>query len=89
MPKAASTEAPVEEAPKESLASGKVVKYIGTADVREIDKKGWDDANVTDQGKVVWSKENNFTVPVADLSDSAVAYCDERDSGFVVTDADA
>lgn len=71
------------------VASGKVVKYVGTADVREIDKAGWENAGVTDQNKVVWNKKNRWTVPVEDLSDAAVAYCDDQDSGFAVVDADA
>lgn len=70
-----------------SVVSGKVVKYVGTADVREIDKAGWDNAGVTDQNKVVWNKANRWSVPVASLSDSAVAYCNDNDSGFVVVDA--
>lgn len=90
-------ETPAETGPKETspkadsegrVLSGKVVRYIGTADVREIDKAGWDNAGVTDQNKVVWNRKNNWTVPVEDLSDAAVAYADEQDSGFVVTDLD-
>lgn len=79
------TTAPKPQAAK--VASGKVVKYIGTADVREIDKAGWDNAGVTDQNKVVWNRKNKWTVPVEDLSDAAVAYCDNDDSGFAVVDA--
>lgn len=69
------------------VTSGKVVVYVGSADVRSIDKAAWDAVGVKDQNKVVWDKKNNFTVPVADLSDAAVAYCDEQDKGFVVRDA--
>lgn len=79
-----SSSAPSEET---KVSSAKVVKYIGTADVREIDTAGWKNAGVEDQNKVVWDKRNNFTVSVEDLSDSAVAYCDEVDDGFVLADA--
>ena len=71
------------------VASAKVVKYVGTADIREIDKAGWANADVNDQNKVVWNRKNNWSVSVADLSDDAVAYCDEQDDGFVVVDANA
>lgn len=68
------------------LDSGKVARYVGTADVREIDKAGWDNAGVTDQNKVVWNRRNNWEVPLADLSDSAIAYLDNDDDGFVIVD---
>jgi hypothetical protein len=69
------------------VASSKVVRYIGTADVREIDAQGWKNAGVEDQHKVVWSSANNWEVSVADLTEAAVNYCDTGDSGFVVADA--
>ena len=75
--------------PTPPVASGKVVVYVGTADIRTIDKAAWDAVGVKDQGKVEWSRKNNFSVPVADLSDAAVAYCEEQDKGFVVKDAPA
>lgn len=75
------------DSPESRVISSKVVRYIGLADVREIDKAGWDNAGVTDQKKVVWNRSNRWTVPAADLSDNAIAYCDEVDSGFVVSDA--
>jgi hypothetical protein len=69
------------------LASGKVVKYIGTADVREIDSAAWKNVGV-EQGKVVWDSRNKHSVPVADLSKDALAYLENDDDGFVVVDAD-
>lgn len=69
-------------------ASGKVVKYIGTADVREINANSWKAAGIEDQEMVRWNSENGWTVPVADLSKDAVAYLDNDDDGFVVTDAE-
>ena len=64
----------------------KVVKYVGTADVREIDANAWKSIGVEDQHKVVWDRKNRWRVPVADLSDNAVRYLDEDDSGFVVVE---
>lgn len=78
-------QAPASSKPK--VASGKVVRYVGTADVREIDSAAWKTIDVDDQNLVRWHKGNNWTVPVEDLSDDAVAYLDEKDEGFVVTDA--
>jgi hypothetical protein len=69
------------------VASSKVVKYIGTADVREIDAAAWKNAGVEDQHKVVWSAANNWQVSVDDLTPDAVNYCDTNDTGFVITDA--
>lgn len=69
------------------VASGKVVKYIGTADVREIDAAGWKNAGI-EHGKVVWDSKNKHSVPVADLSKDALAYLENDDDGFVVVDAD-
>jgi hypothetical protein len=70
------------------VASGKVVKYVGTADVREIDANAWRNVGVEDQGKLVWDAKNKHTIPVADISKGALQYLDETDAGFVVTDAD-
>lgn len=64
----------------------KVVKYVGTADVRRISEKAWKSIGVEDQKQVEWSKRNRFTVPASDLSKGALRYLDEDDSGFVVTD---
>lgn len=69
------------------VASSKVVKYIGTADVREIDAAAWKNAGVEDQNKVVWNAANKWQVSVDELTPDAVTYCDTNDTGFVVTDA--
>lgn len=75
-------------AEKEKTAA-KVVKYVGTADVREIDAKGWD--NVLPEGhgakKVVFDAKNKHTIPASEFSEEQLAYFDEADSGFVVKDA--
>lgn len=70
------------------VASGKVAKYVGTANRRKISAADWNSIGVEDQKQVVWDKDNKFTVPVSDLQPGAVKYLDETDSGFVVTDAD-
>lgn len=69
------------------VASGKVVKYIGTADVREIDAAAWHNVGVEGQNKVVWNAGNKWEVSVEDLTPEAVNYCDTNDTGFVITDA--
>ena len=56
------------------------VKYVGTADVREINAAAW--KNVGAEDKLVrWDSSNKHTVPVADLSDAALKYL-ESDEGF-------
>ena len=77
------------EQDKSKVDSGKVVKYIGTADVREIDAASWKNVGADGQAKVVWDQKNKWSVPVADLSKEAVKYLDEQDSGFVVADAES
>lgn len=74
-----------QDAPK--VASSKVVKYVGTADIREIDVAGWKNADVEDQKKMVWNKRNNWAISVEEFSESALVYLDEIDDGFVIMDA--
>lgn len=76
-----------EAAPVKKVASGKAVKYIGTADVREIDAASWRNADVEEQGKVRWDKTNKFSIDAAEFSDAALDYL-ATDAGFVITDAD-
>lgn len=83
---AADTTPPAAE-PKSSVASSKVVAYVGTADVREIDAAAWRNAGIDDQGLVRWDKTNKHQVSIDDLTDAAVAYCDTVDDGFVIRDA--
>ena len=70
------------------VASGKVVKYIGTADTRRISASDWKSIDVEDQNQVVWDKSNKFTVQAADLTEAALNYL-ATDSGFVISDAEA
>lgn len=74
---------------KASADSAKVVKYVGTAHIREIDAAAWKSVGVEDQNKVVWNKANNWTVSVQDLSDGAVAWMEENEDSLVLTTADA
>ena len=66
------------------------VKYIGTADVREIDAAAWRNVGVEDQGKVVWDKRKfrGDRVPLDQLSAGAIEYCAQFDDGFALVDAD-
>lgn len=63
----------------------KVVKYVGTADVREITEANWRAIEITDQKTVRWSRDNNYTVPAKDLSSAALDYV-QRDEGLVVVE---
>ena len=83
---AAQTEAEKASAAEAKALVGKVVKYIGTSDVREIDAVAWKSIGIEDQHKVVWSRTNRWSVPVADLTKNALAYLDTDDDGFVVQD---
>lgn len=69
------------------LASGKVVKYIGTADIRRISAADWRNAGVDEQLQIEWHRGNKFTVPVDQFTDDAMQYL-ESDSGFAIVDAD-
>ena len=74
------------EAETTAAATEKVVKYIGTADERSISAADWKSIEVEDQKQVVWNRRNKFTVPASELTEAALRYLDEDDSGFVVTD---
>lgn len=51
----------------------RVVKYIGTSDVRIIDDAQWD-------------KHNGFTVPVDALGPDVLSICEEETDEFLLTD---
>lgn len=78
----------------DGVLSGKFVRYIGTADIRDIDMAGWKNADVNGMessgafgGKKVWSAKNRHRIPVEEFSDDALAYLHEVDDGFVVDGA--
>jgi hypothetical protein len=68
------------------ISSPKVVVYIGTSDVREIDHASWDSVGSKNK-KIVWSRSNAFQVPVDQFDDEALKYLDELDGEFVIRDA--
>lgn len=69
---------------KSVLERKDMVRYIGTADIREIAQKdGWDNVGASD-GKKVWHRANNWAIPVEEFSDEALVYLHEVDSEFVV-----
>lgn len=69
-----------------AVESSKVAKYIGTADVRKISAADWRSIGIEEQTQVVWDKSNGFQVSVSELTEAAVKYLDETDSGFVIAD---
>lgn len=65
-----------DQEPKPRAKPQRVVKYIGTSDVRSISKAEWSKAGVKGQEDVVWNAENKFQVPASDLSEDALALLD-------------
>ena len=65
----------------------KVVRYIGSADRRQILKSEWADAGVKGQDTVVWEDTNGWTVLAEKLSDDALQIIEE-DDGLVIVDTD-
>jgi len=51
-----------------------IVRYIGGADVREIDSAAWKNVQAEGQTKVVWNKDNDFTVDASELSPEALSF---------------
>jgi|GEM_PF-6601724 len=82
-PEKVAADKPPAETETSTARKTEVIKYVGTANVREIMGKDWSKIDVEDQGVVRWSKDNKWTVPVADLKPGAVKYLDQVDSGFV------
>ena len=66
------------------------VMYVGTAHIREISAAAWKQAGVNDQEKVVWDNRNlpgrKNIVPLSELSQGAIEYCEQFDDGFVLVD---
>lgn len=67
--------------------SGQYVRYIGTADRREISKKDWKAVDLVHDA-VVWDRSNNFTIPVEDISEDAWQHIEDDDT-LVTVKADA
>lgn len=70
-----------------AVVSAKVIKYVGTADAREISKKDWKQAGI-DHNTVRWDRSNGFTVLSADITNKEAMAVIEADDGLVVKDAD-
>lgn len=71
--------------PPSTLDSGKVVKYIGMSDIREINEESWASLG-SKSGFTRWERRNRWSVDAADLDDAALEYLD-GDPEFSVTDA--
>lgn len=66
----------------------KMVKYVGTADVREITPTEAKAADMEGVDKVArWSKANGWMIPVASLPDDLLRYVEDSDDGFEIIDA--
>lgn len=63
------------------------LKYVGSADVREITKAQWAKAGVEDQDKVVFNAENDFTVK--GLTDRAFEILSSDKASFKTVDVEA
>jgi tRNA U34 5-methylaminomethyl-2-thiouridine-forming methyltransferase MnmC len=88
--KAAADQAAADEAAKKSSKATKVVKYIGTSDIREIDAASFAQVGVKEQKKLVFDRSNGWKQDNADgnINADALAYFENDDDGFVVIDAD-
>lgn len=60
----------------------KVVQYVGTSDVRVIYATDWKVIGI-EHDDVVWHHGNNWQVPVNDLSEEVLEYC-EKDRELVI-----
>lgn len=76
--------------PKDDAKSSKtekVVRYVGSSDVREIDAASFARVGAEGQNKVVWNQANNHTVKASELTKDALKYLDEN-AGFKVEDVE-
>lgn len=66
------------------------VMYVGDAHIREISAADWKQVGVDDQAKVVWDNRvragRKNIVPLSELSQGAIEYCEQFDDGFVLVD---
>jgi hypothetical protein len=74
-----------EEKKSDFVVKEKMVKYIGTADVRIIYKTDWAQIGI-DHDTVKWDRNNNFTVSAEELSEEVLQYCDRSDREMVVVE---
>lgn len=64
------------------------VMYVGDAHIREISSADWKQVGVDGQNKVVWDNRvrGKNIVPLSELSQGAIEYCEQFDDGFVLVD---
>lgn len=72
-------------APPASEEPPKIVKYVGTADVRRITKADWKSIGIEAEA-LEWSVANNHSVPLEGLNADVVEYLTAKDDGFKVVD---
>lgn len=62
----------------------KVVVYMGLSDVRLLSEEDLKMIGIEDpEGDIRWNRQNNWTIPVKDLPDQVVEYC-QHDHELVV-----
>lgn len=77
-------------AARSSSSAKKVVKYTGQHEVRTITKDDWKAIDIDDQNTVTWSWRNDWSVPIEDLSETAVNYIKNLDTtGLKIIDVKA
>lgn len=64
----------------------KVVRYVGTADVREISEAAFEQVGVK-QKDARWDRSNRFQIPAKEFSKEALAYFENEDAGFEIVEA--
>jgi hypothetical protein len=65
----------------------RMVKYVGTADVREITPEEADSADIKGVDKIArWSKANGWMMPVASLPADLLRYLEDVDDGFDIVE---
>jgi hypothetical protein len=72
---------------KVQLVSPRMVHYIGTAGVREIDVESWDAVEVKNQDPVRWDRSNGWAIPVDKFTDDALSWLNTQPD-FVIKDVE-
>lgn len=68
-------------------SAGQSVRYVGGADIREIDAQGWKNVGAEGQTKVVWDGKNDKTISASELSPEALSFVSESEEFEVAEDA--
>lgn len=69
--------------PGDSPSDTKYVTYHGQATLRRLTKEQWEQGGILGQGYVEWTKDNEFRVPVSDLTPEALEAL-RKDTNFSV-----